>query len=323
MSNDRLRNIRAAADAGPTGSPGPSTGRPAPTPPPPRGPSASRVAATPASKTPPLQSTPSKRTSSPMSGPAALVAATATLAAAAVAVWLIATGAGSDSQDTPPDSAGSAESRDSGQSAPAVPGVEASAGRGNDPLGLGLPIANIGCTDDYVVILASTGVPRDYVTTLAPALRKNADASYLRTDRSCGSFVQALDGNPLYAAYLGTFADAASACEARDRSGIGDAYVRRLSADDLRRSVCACLPSAALPNLSRAADETPTVARRQHVADVQALLYRAGHNPDSYLTGIFGPLTTEMVMALQRSAGYLDVNGRIDQPTWDELLSYC
>lgn len=191
-----------------------------------------------------------------------------------------------------------------------------------DPLGLGVAFADQPCTGEHLVILASSGSPRDWVTTLAPVIRKNPAARYLRTSSSCSVFNRAIDGKPIYAAYLGPFPDLESACVAREGADVGDAYARELSPEMDSRSLCSCLATADHPSLSRAVDAEPTVARQRSVSDAQALLYRAGYNPDMYLGGRFGPLTQQMVRAFQRDWG-LAVTGRIDSSTWDALLGSC
>lgn len=63
---------------------------------------------------------------------------------------------------------------------------------------------------------------------IARLLRKYPDASYLRTDQTCGSLWPAADGAPIYVVYFGPFATKEEACDARSL-GPRDAYVRPLS----------------------------------------------------------------------------------------------
>ena len=55
-------------------------------------------------------------------------------------------------------------------------------------------------------------------------------SSYLRTDRTCPSLTQAVDGEPIYVVYFGPFPTDGEACAAVD-DGPDGAYVRRLSND--------------------------------------------------------------------------------------------
>ena len=55
-------------------------------------------------------------------------------------------------------------------------------------------------------------------------------SSYLRTDQTCPSLNQSIDGAPIYVVYFGPFAFASDACAAR-ADGTEGAYARRLSND--------------------------------------------------------------------------------------------
>jgi hypothetical protein len=192
-----------------------------------------------------------------------------------------------------------------------------------DPLDLGRAFENQGCTGDWLVILASTGEPRDYRSTLLPPLSSQPDSRYLRTDQSCSSFTQQADGNPIYAAYLGPFADQAEACAAREPTFIGDAYVRVLDAVVPSRDLCSCLePPSALPVLDSTNASEPTTVVQYYVTDIQVMLVRAGFNPGNAIGGHYLELTTAMVTGFQESLG-LPPTGTTDAQTWDALQDYC
>lgn len=192
-----------------------------------------------------------------------------------------------------------------------------------DPLGLGSELVNQQCTGEYLVMLASSGDPTEWIPTLAPALRAAPDASYLVTDESCGSFVQDIDGQRIYAAYVGPFPDLEGACGALASTGVAGGYARHLDLAVTSRSVCSCLDTAQRPRLSRALDAEPIVFERQlAVSDVQVLLDRAGLNTQRAYGGSFGPSTQGWVRELQRGAG-LRASGVVDGATWAELLTWC
>lgn len=200
---------------------------------------------------------------------------------------------------------------------------ESTTGAPIDPLGLGADMVNQGCTGEYLVMLASSGDPAEWVPTLAPALRAVPGASYLVTDESCGSFVQDIDGQRIYAAYVGPFSDLQGACDARARAGLAGGYARQLDLTKQSRSLCSCLDTARRPRLSRSLDSEPGAFERQlAVSDVQVLLDRAGLNTERAYGGAFGPSTQGWVRALQRGAG-LRVSGVVDGATWAELLAWC
>ena len=91
--------------------------------------------------------------------------------------------------------------------------------------------ANQPCSDAFLVILTSSGTPKDNDAQVQAAADKVPDAKYLRTDKSCKTFNQSLNGNPIYAAYVGPFDSMADACQARVDTGSAASYVRLLSLD--------------------------------------------------------------------------------------------
>ena len=216
-----------------------------------------------------------------------------------------------------PDAPGSKVAGDS-------PSRDSTVGRRSvGPLGLSRSFANQPCSNQWLVILASSGDPEAYVPTLAPALRAVPDSRYLVTDRSCRSFVQSDGRDRIYAAYQGPYTSFDAACAARSKSGYGDSYIRQLSASITSRSLCSCLESAASPLLSsRTAYNPATPATLFSVTDVQVLLDRAGFNPESAIGGYYREQTTAMVSAFQRSEG-LRITGATDLGTWQALRTHC
>ena len=172
-------------------------------------------------------------------------------------------------------------------------------------------------------MLASSGSPRDSRRTLAEGLAGHDAGNYLVTDRSCASFNQSIRGHRIFAAYLGPFPDLDSACQIYHGLADSDAYVRRLDVQATGRSVCSCLDTAGtLPELDHQTDAQAEPPRQYLVSDAQALLYRAGHNPDQLTGGWYGDLTRTMVTRFQRATG-LVVTGRMDEQTWASLVTYC
>jgi hypothetical protein len=94
-------------------------------------------------------------------------------------------------------------------------------------LGLSVPIANVGCTDRYLTLVHSATTPGSYEAEVAAMLASYPGTSYLRTDESCGSLAQHLNGNPIYAVYYGPFSTGEIACGARPSQ---DAYVKIMAA---------------------------------------------------------------------------------------------
>ncbi len=97
--------------------------------------------------------------------------------------------------------------------------------RGTGDLGLTRPISSLGCTSEYVAIIDSAYDPATNSAKVQDLLDTWPDASYILDTVSCAAFNPTLNGNPIYAIYLGPFRSQAEACAARDRVG-GDAYVK-------------------------------------------------------------------------------------------------
>jgi peptidoglycan hydrolase-like protein with peptidoglycan-binding domain len=176
------------------------------------------------------------------------------------------------------------------------------------------PFANQECSGQFLVILASSGSPSEYVSTLEAALAVVPDAKYLRTDQSCSTFNQEVDGHPIYAAYAGPFDDVASACAARQATGVPASYVRQLGTDRSGREFCACLRDAAdLPRLGIANAYEPSYSEELLVVEIQPMLYQAGA-----VGGHFQEMTRSMVREFQ-SANGLTVDGWVGPQTWAAL----
>jgi len=96
-------------------------------------------------------------------------------------------------------------------------------------LGLDVPIQNLQCSGDYILVLRSAITPENYEQDVISSLSQYSGSLYLRTDQSCSSFAQqSTSGNPIYAVYYGLFSTADEAlayCELAPN----DAYAKELS----------------------------------------------------------------------------------------------
>ncbi|MFZ2510138.1 MAG: serine/threonine-protein kinase [Gordonia sp. (in: high G+C Gram-positive bacteria)] len=93
-------------------------------------------------------------------------------------------------------------------------------------LGLATPISTPPCDGRTVAFVYNATNPGTYAQEVDAALARFPGSSYLRTDQSCQSLRQSLDGNPIYAVYYpGT--SLADTCATRNRIG-GETYARRL-----------------------------------------------------------------------------------------------
>lgn len=203
----------------------------------------------------------------------------------------------------------------------AVPTETPDSSTGLDPLGLGEDMVNQPCSGEYLVMLASTGTPKDYTSTLSPALGLADDNHYLVTNGSCESFNQEVDGNPIYASYVGPFDDLADACSVRESLAYQGAYVRLLDAERVTRSLCECAVMAS-PYLTVGSGAEESVVAAYDVVDLQALLNLAGMNPDRVVDGYFTATTRRWVRDFQRAEG-LVATGAADVDTWSALRTWC
>jgi hypothetical protein len=196
----------------------------------------------------------------------------------------------------------------------------------DDPLGLGFTLENQPCSGSFIVVLASSGDPKAYRSTLRPALGGFASSEapgpgrYLRTDESCATFNQtAADGSPIYAAYLGPYDDGRQACQDRMQYTSTGTYIKHL--DGVRKGpyYCMCAYDASeLPDLNTTEDAETTGDRRFWTVELQHALFVAGVNPQQLFGGNFGSKTEGMVTAFQAASGD-DETGSLDSNTWSSL----
>ncbi len=194
-----------------------------------------------------------------------------------------------------------------------------------DPLGVGFTQLDLGCTQQSVVVLASSRRSSSEKSFVQAPLRRFSSAAapghYLSVAGSC----TALRGSgnksgSAYLPYLGPFTTPVAACRARIAHTDTSTYVLRLGSDVGRSSNCACSYQAAdLPDLSREQDATATGDNRFWVVELQAMLDGAGHRVPKPHVPHYGPATTAAVRELQSDAG-LDRTGAMDLTTWRALI---
>lgn len=109
----------------------------------------------------------------------------------------------------------------------AAPGADPDAVPGDLAIG-GHPMLAPPCNDSFITVIASAVGDQASAPGIASVLDQYPAANYLRTDQTCPSLTQDIDGAPIYVVYFGPFPFASDACAAR-ADGTPDAYARRLS----------------------------------------------------------------------------------------------
>ena len=184
-----------------------------------------------------------------------------------------------------------------------------------DPLGLGIGLADRGCTGQALLVIGWG----NSASALAAALADNRDsaASYLRTADSCDTLYGREKGpTPDYAAYLGPYDSIAEACELRLTVRHRGDQVTVLRAGNEQAVRCACyVPAASAPELTPGmatdAATTPWVrALQQMLVDIDEEQF-----PNWRITGVYDDATANRVRELQTQAG-VPSTGIVDTVTW-------
>lgn len=192
----------------------------------------------------------------------------------------------------------------------------------DDPLAVGFPRVNQGCTGKFLVVLVgvANGDPADIVRNALDRFPGAPDRHYLSTSASCENLAS-IDGRSRLSAlpYLGPFDGARSACRARLRYTDSSTYVIRLdeAAERGFRCLCAFEPSV-LPDLNADRDAFAVGARKIWGIGLQNLLGRVGHRIRSAHTGDYDAATEAAVASFQEDEG-LPVTGAMDAATWEAM----
>lgn len=156
------------------------------------------------------------------------VAAVLLLVGIGVGAWLLSgsrdqgsTVAGPAPIATPPTSMATASATQT-QAPQATPTATPPA-RGAGDLGLATPISRPACDGTGIVVVGNAVTPGAYATEVQDLLTRFSGSSYLRTDQSCPSLRQSLNGNPIYAVYRVAGPSTTDICTLRNQIG-GDAY---------------------------------------------------------------------------------------------------
>ncbi|MGI8523593.1 MAG: peptidoglycan-binding domain-containing protein [Nocardioides sp.] len=184
-----------------------------------------------------------------------------------------------------------------------------------DPLHLGVPLQNQSCSGQDLLLVAWG----DTRPALAPGVRDNPGAKYLRTAQSCPTWWDhGAQPTPTYTAYLGPYdASGSRGCALRMSAAHKGDVVTRLDDGTERFVVCVCeLSSSAAPTLSPGmsqdvGDGIWIRALQETLQDLR--LNQAGDLSDSY-----DAITQTEVKKFQQLRG-LAVTGTVDEATWRAL----
>jgi hypothetical protein len=213
--------------------------------------------------------------------------------------------AGFTTGSTPPSSA---DPDDKPSSTPSASGSP------NDPLGLDVPLQNIDCTGDTILVVG-WGETRSAIYN-AVQYNNDAGVKYLETAKSCNTLYGAeKQGTPTYAAYLGPFDSLSEPCSLRMSVDHARDVVTTLKPGVKIHVQCLCAVNPVdMPplNVGMVADTRDGI----YIRALQRLLVDMGLNPGP-ITGEYNPRTAAVIQKLQQiNAIDPTLYKQVEQQTW-------
>ncbi len=184
--------------------------------------------------------------------------------------------------------------------------------RAQDPLDLDVPLDNVDCTDDTLIIV---GWGESY-NTLSSSVADWAGARYLETGESCDTaYPQVRGKTPTYAVYVPAFDSPKAACEERMNARHKGDFVTRMREGNTDGVPCACVMDVAtLPAVGEG--QEPTTESGMWIYVYQQMLAEIGAlDLDVVSTGQFDRATIEATLVLQTDAA-LNPLAYVDTDTW-------
>ncbi len=198
-----------------------------------------------------------------------------------------------------------------------------------DPLHLGIPLVNLDCTGESLLLVAQgSSTP-----PLAASVANNSDLDlrYLRPDESCDTlFAPASQGVPDYAVYAGPYDGMPEPCELRmSPEHQGDAVTNLTSGNDTFVKCLCALPVAQFPDLTPGMDPDPTIAN--YVRSLQSLLVDLDNQREldgedgpffkiTDVTGVYDETTQTRIEAFQDESVFAErERGSVLAATWKAL----
>jgi hypothetical protein len=186
-----------------------------------------------------------------------------------------------------------------------------------DPLDLRIPLKNLDCTDQAILVISYGNSQPAMSGDVAD--NSGSDLHYLRTDKSCPTIYGAEVGpTPEYAAYLGPYDDLTEPCAQRLTPAHRGDFVTRLRALNDIHVQCACvLPVTTFPELTTGMDIDANViwvrTLQGLLSDLDPVLF-----PKEDITGIYDQRTVDRVRAIQTQAP-MTVTGVVGTRVWKYL----
>ncbi len=187
-------------------------------------------------------------------------------------------------------------------------------GSPTDPLGLDVPLKNIDCTGDTILVVG-WGETRSAIYN-AVQYNNEAGVKYLETAKSCNTLYGAeKQDTPTYAAYLGPFDSLSEPCSLRMSVDHARDVVTTLKPGVKIHVQCLCAVNPAdMPplNVGMVADTRDGI----YIRALQRLLVDMGLKPGP-ISGEYTPRTAAVVQKLQRiNAIDPTLYKQVEQQTW-------
>ena len=190
-----------------------------------------------------------------------------------------------------------------------------------DPLGLGIPMVNVGCTGEALLIVGrgnDAGDLRDSVVDF-----DSEGARYLERSKSCETAYPPYEGEPAtYAVYLSGYDNLEAACTVRMRNDHKSDMVTVMDPGEDRDAVmCPCvLDRATLPEIGGEGEDVTTESV-MWTSSYQNMLLTAGYlTSPREVTGEFDEATLDATRVLQTDT-LLPALGKVTTDTWVQLRS--
>ena len=189
-----------------------------------------------------------------------------------------------------------------------------------DPLGLGIPMVNVVCTGEALMIVGRGNDARDLRDSVVDFDAEGA--RYLEPAKSCDTAYPPYEGAPAtYAVYLSGYADTEAACTVRMRNDHKSDMVTVMRDGNTDAVMCPCeLDRTSLPEIGGEGLDVTTESAMWTSA-YQNMLLAAGYLEDPrQITGEFDKTTFDATRKLQ-TATLLNALGKVTTDTWVQLRS--